>query len=279
MGRYPLPTIHRPRNGLPVLLSVPHAGRDYDEAVLANAAQGRAALETLEDPLVDRLCWRAISAGFGAVIQNVPRAVIDCNRDEEEVDPAAIADISPGPVGPRARFGLGLIPSRTHKHGALWRRPIGRAELHHRIEEVHRPYHRALSAGLMTLRRAHGETLLIDCHSMPHRPGIKAELVIGNRHETSASPWLTAEAARLARGAGFRVALNEPYAGGAIIGRHGRPDRGMQALQLEICRSTYLQRDGRTPGPGFDRVASLIETLATALGEALVNRDWREAAE
>ena len=84
------------------------------------------ALEMLEDPLVDRLAWRAIAAGIGAVVQPVPRAVIDCNRDEEEVDPARDRRNRPGPVGPRARHGLGLVPSRTHRHGALWRRPIDR---------------------------------------------------------------------------------------------------------------------------------------------------------
>src|SRR4029450_3076656 len=121
MVRYPPPPLHPPPGSSPVLLPIPHAGRDYGEAILANAAQGRRALESLEDPLVDRLCWRAIAAGFGAVVQLVPRAVIDCNRDEEEVDPAAVAGISPAPVGPRARYGLGLIPSRNQRHGALWR--------------------------------------------------------------------------------------------------------------------------------------------------------------
>ena len=84
---------------------------------------------------------------------------------------------------------------------------------------------------------------------------------------------------RLCRNAGFRAALNDPYAGGAIVARHGRPGEGIQALQIEIDRATYLARDGRTPGVGFDRVASLIETLALGLGEALAVQSVREAAE
>jgi N-formylglutamate amidohydrolase len=279
MSRYPSPTIHPSRGSLPVLLSVPHSGRDYDSAVLNNAAQGRRALETLEDPLVDRLAWRAISAGIGAVVQPVPRAVIDCNRDEAEVDPAAIAGISPSPVGARASHGLGLVPSRTHRHGALWRRPIDRAELERRIEQVHRPYHRLLDDGLQTLLSRHAEVLLLDCHSMPSRPGNQADVVIGDRHGTSATSWISEEAARIVRASGFRAALNDPYAGGAIVVRHGRPQNGIHALQLEIDRSHYLDRDGRTAGSGFDRIASLIETLATTLGEALLNQGAREAAE
>jgi len=279
MHLYPAPIVHPPHGSLPVLLSVPHSGRNYDEAVIANAAQGRRALETLEDPLVDRLVWRAMGAGIGAVIQPVPRAVIDCNRGEEEVDPAAIRGISPAPVGPRARYGLGLVPSRTHRHGSLWRRPIDKAELSRRIEQVHRPYHDTLRRGLDSLVVRHGEALLIDCHSMPPRPSGQAEVVIGDRHGTSAAGWLVAEAARLARGAGFRVALNDPYAGGEIAARHGRPNAGVHAIQLEIGRETYLTADGRTASGDFDRVASLVELLATGLGEALLDRAVPVAAE
>jgi N-formylglutamate amidohydrolase len=279
MGRYPSPIIHSPRGSLPVLLSVPHSGRDYDPAVAANAVHGLAALHPLEDPLVDRLAWRAMSAGLGGVVQPVPRAVIDCNRDEDELDPAAIEGIGSVPAGPRARHGLGLVPSRTHRHGALWRRPIDRAELNRRIEQVHRPYHQALADGLEALRLRHGEALLLDCHSMPPRRHGQANMVIGDRHGTSAASWISAETARIVRAGGFTVALNDPYAGGSIVARHGRPAAGVHALQLEIDRSLYLDRDGRTAGRGFDRIASLIETLAAGLGQALLDHQFRDAAE
>jgi N-formylglutamate amidohydrolase len=278
MGRYPSPTIHPPRGSLPVLLSVPHSGRDYDPAVLANARQGPKSLEALEDPLVDRLAWRAIAAGIGAVVQPVPRAVIDCNRDEEEVDPAAIAGVGPSPIGPRARHGLGLIASRTHRHGALWRRPIDRAELGRRLDQVHRPFHQSLSAALDGLTARFGDAILIDCHSMPTRRG-QAEIILGDRHGSSSASWVMEEAGRLCRQAGLRVGLNEPYAGGAIVTRHGRPADGIHAIQLEIDRALYLKADGRTPGSGFDRIADLIERIATGLGQMLIDRGLSEAAE
>jgi N-formylglutamate amidohydrolase len=279
MGTYPPPTVHPPRRTLPVLLSVPHSGTLYGDTVLANAVQGRRALESLEDPLVDRLAWRAIAAGFGAVVQRVPRAIIDCNRDEDELDPASVTGCGPVPFGPRARHGLGLIPSRTQRHGQLWRKPIDRAELDRRIGDVHRPYHAALAEQLQSLVAVHGEAILFDCHSMPPRRDCPADLVIGDRHGSSAAPWLTAEAARLVRAAGFRVALNDPYAGGAIVARHGRPDLAVHALQLEINRAAYLEKDGRNAGVGFDRIASLIELLASGLGQAIFDRQLAEAAE
>jgi N-formylglutamate amidohydrolase len=279
MGRFPSPIIHPPRGSLPVLLSVPHSGRDYESSLLANATQGRASLEMLEDPLVDRLVWRAIAAGFGAVVQPVPRAAIDCNRDEEELDPAAISGIGPVPVGPRARHGLGLIPSRTYRHGALWRRPIDRTELVRRIEQVHRPYHQALADALDILKARNGEALLLDCHSMPSRRQVQANVVIGDRHGTSATEWISNEALKIVRAAGFTASRNDPYAGGSIVARNGRPGEGIHALQLEFDRSLYLDRGGRRPGPGFDRIALLIEQLANSLGQALSGGQLAEAAE
>ena len=116
-----------------------------------------------------------------------------------------------------------------------------------------------------------GEAALIDCHSMPSRAG-QAEIIVGDRHGSSAAAWLSQEAARLARGAGFKVALNDPYAGGAIIAQHGHPAAGIHALQLEIDRSTYLAVDGRTPGVGLDRIAAFLEALARGLGDMLLSR-------
>ncbi|HEU0310200.1 MAG TPA: N-formylglutamate amidohydrolase, partial [Sphingomicrobium sp.] len=117
-----------------------------------------------------------------------------------------------------------------------------------------------------------------DCHSMPNRRG-QAEIVIGDRHGTSAASWFSAEAARIVRANGFKVALNEPYAGGAIVARHGRPAVGIHAIQVEIDRSTYLANDGRTAGVGLDRIAGLLEVLAVGLGELLLSRGVKEAAE
>ena len=270
MERSPLPPpiLHPPRAAVPVLLSVPHSGREYPQWLIANAARGRPGLENLEDPLVDRLAWRAVARGIGAVIARAPRAAIDCNRAADEIDPTVIADAGSDAIGARARGGLGIIPSRSAPHGRLWRRPIDRDELERRVIEAHESFHAAVAEELGRLAALHGRALLIDCHSMPCRAG-QAELVIGDRHGSSAAPWLTAEAGRIAKANRWSIAFNDPYAGGHIIERHGRPERGVHAIQLEIDRSCYLARDMRSPGPGFDRTARFIEQLAFGLGEAL----------
>ena len=97
------PIVHPPRGDLPVVLSVPHSGRDYPDWLVDNASRGKAALSSLEDPLVDRLVWRALKRGCGAVIARAPRAAVDCNRAEDDVDPSVIDGVGRGPVTARAR--------------------------------------------------------------------------------------------------------------------------------------------------------------------------------
>jgi N-formylglutamate amidohydrolase len=263
---------HSPsRNNLPLLLSVPHAGRDYPLWLSAAAWGGKQSLEPLEDPLVDRLAWRAIAAGHEAIIARCPRAAIDCNRAEEEIDPSIVDGAPPPPPGSKARAGLGLIPSRTPRHGRLWRQPIDGAEVERRLNAVHRPYHAFLDRRLREIARDFGSALLLDLHSMPPRPrgASQAQVVIGDRFGTSAAPWLSDLAMRIGRANGFSVSRNEPFAGGHIVARHGRPDAHIHAIQIEIDRTAYCLRDCRTPGPGFERVARLVETLATGLGDSL----------
>jgi N-formylglutamate amidohydrolase len=269
--------------GSPVVVSVPHAGRAYSDGLLASARIPRARLESLEDRLVDRLVWRAVEGGAAALIADSPRAEIDLNRDERELDPAMV---QPRPAAdstfesPRTRGGLGLIPARIAGSGGIWRQRIAAGEVARRVRLIHRPYHAALEAELRAAKARFGIAILLDCHSMPPRGGDdEAPVVLGDRHGGSMAENLVAAAEGAARAAGFKVARNVPYAGGHITERHGRPALGIHALQLELDRSLYLAPDLRSTGPGFDRVARLIAAIAEALGAAALDPPEAIAAE
>lgn len=256
------------RPACPVVLSVPHAGRDYTPALLAAARVPRATLETFEDRLMDRLVWRAAQAGCTVFVANAPRAEIDLNRDEREIDPAAV---SPPPreavQTARTRGGLGLVPTRLAGVGALWLSRIKREELERRIAAIHRPYHEALEQALEAAMARFGVAILLDCHSMPPRAAGTgaAPVIFGDRHGTSSAGEYVEAAAEAAARLGYRTARNHPYAGGYIASRHGRPERGIHAIQMELDRALYLGGDLREPGPGFDASARLIEAVAVAI--------------
>lgn len=268
----------------PVVLSVPHAGRDYGPALLAAARVPRAALELLEDRLVDKLIWRAVQSGATAFVATAPRAQIDLNRDEREIDPSLVdPPLSPAQVLPsaRARAGIGLLPSRIAGAGALWRGPISARELAWRIETIHRPYHAAIAEALAKARERFGAAVLLDCHSMPPRSpaGGEPKIVFGDLHGTSARQDLIAAAVAAASTLGHPVGRNRPYAGGHVVGRHGEPRRGIHAIQIEIDRSLYLDSALSAPGPGFGAICRLIASVAAALEAALIGEPGAIAAE
>ena len=279
MSKLPSPIIHEPRGDLPILLSVPHSGREYPEWLVALAGGGKPALAVLEDPLVDRLVCRALQRGCGAVIARAPRAAVDCNRAEDEVDPSVVDGARRNRVSARARGGLGIVPARTQQHGYLWRRAITPKQLDERLSHAHRPYHEAIETQLQLLLDRFGCALLLDCHSMPPPSDGVPPMVFGDCRGRTADAWVSAEAMAITERSGFNAGLNDPFAGGHIIERHAKPSVGIHALQLEIDRRCYLDSRLTKPGSGFDRVATFVETLVVELGQELIGRRYATAAE
>lgn len=291
MTESPFPPFFRigpERPASPVILSVPHAGRDYGPHLLNAARLRKEVLETLEDRLVDRLIWRATALGMTAFVARAPRLEIDLNREERELDPTLIAPtLASGAFvqSARTRGGLGLIPSRITGSGPIWRERIPRRELERRINMIHRPFHDALAEALAQARARFGDAVLLDCHSMPprSRPGNDdarpATIVFGDRHGSTIGGDLLDAALTASRAMGYRTACNAPYAGGHIVARHGRPAEGVHALQIEIDRSAYLDADLKTPGPGFEGMARLIAGVAQAIEQRLLSGQTALAAE
>lgn len=271
----------------PVIVSVPHAGRDYPAGLLAQARVGLELLQRLEDRWADLLVLPLIERGVSVLIARAPRAMIDLNRHEREVDPGMVSGIprdTPLQSSVKLRGGLGLIPRRMPGAPELWRGPIAWAEVRRRIEEVHRPYHAALAELMRTARDLYGHAILIDLHSMPPLPppaaGQKpARLVLGDRFGRSASTRLMTLVADIAAGQGVATAQNHPYAGDHMIDRHGRPDRDLHAMQLELDRSLYLDDALDRPGPGLDSARMFVSAAVEALGHELPRENYALAAE
>lgn len=275
---------------LPVLVAVPHAGRDYPDEILQNLRVAPHVLERLEDRHADMLLPDLTDTGCATLVAHAARAWIDLNRAPSEVDPQMISDAPRtafAQPSAKVRGGLGLVPRRLADHGELWRRPLSRAEIASRISQLHDPYHQTLARALAALHARFGCALLIDLHSMPPvKPETAApapQIVVGDRYGRSAGARLCDLAMRTLARSGFEVALNHPYAGGYVLDRHGRPARNVHALQIEIDRSIYLDSPMRDPGAGMgqvrEAVAALVQTLAADLLHGEDSADLAIAAE
>lgn len=262
----------------PLVFAVPHAGRLYSADLMTRARVPRETLARLEDRLADHLVEGLIAQGHHVLIARQPRALIDLNRDEREIDVRAIADAPwsfRGQTSAKVRGGLGLIPERLTQIGNLWRYALPYEALRARIEAIHRPYHAALAAALEETRRRHGVALLVDVHSMPplrQTPGLDEpapRIVIGDRFGRSAIDRLTDLCADIVRRQQIPVAINSPYSGNHILERHGRPSTGVQAIQIEFDRTLYLDAGLMRPGDGLAAMQRLLGDLAQALSQEL----------
>lgn len=270
----PSPIVHRAAPDSPIILSVPHSGREVPDWLSAKVHGGARSIHVLSDPWVDRLVEPLIAKGAAAVIARTPRAAIDCNRSADELDPKAIRDVPSPKAGSKASQGLGLIPSRGPQGRNLWITPLEPAIVDQRLESAYLPYHRALADLIDATAARHGGAILIDCHSMPPLRFKEARFVLGDRHGKSCAPWVIQRAGDALRELGWQVAYNQPYAGGEIIARHGARDENIHAIQVEIDRSAYLDPLQRVPGDGLRRVQHALDLLARRLADDMQRRLW-----
>ncbi|MCD2322720.1 N-formylglutamate amidohydrolase [Sphingomonas sp. IC-56] len=252
----------------PLVLAVPHAGRDYPAPLQSAIRVPLAALKGLEDRCADALAleaWRDETL----FIAHRARAWIDLNRGEQERDPKLEdgAGLLGVPLSAKLRSGLGLVPRRVGNSGDIWSRRLSSAEVLARIDEDHRPYHEALAGALSDARTRHGVAVLVDIHSMPPLASIgePARLVIGDRFGKSAGTRFVKRIEDAARALGVSIASNTPYAGGHTLERHGAPHNGIHAVQLEFDRSFYLDAALDRPGPNFAAAVRLLRTILDGL--------------
>jgi len=252
----------------PIVLSVPHAGRDYPLPLRAALRVPLESLLPLEDRHADTLALAARGAET-LIIASRARAWIDLNRAEHERDPRideGAEPLSEGAMSLKLRSGLGLVPRRAGGTD-LWRRRFADDEVRQRIEHDHRPYHAALAAALMAARDRFGVAVLLDIHSMPPLATGGARVVIGDRFGRSAAARFIARVEGVAHASAVRTAINTPYAGGHVLDRHADPAANIHAIQIEIDRALYLDRRRDQPGPGFDAAAALLRQMIDSIAD------------
>ncbi|MEM6477174.1 MAG: N-formylglutamate amidohydrolase [Pseudomonadota bacterium] len=262
---------------LPVLIAAPHAGRVYPEHTLAQMRDEELCRLRLEDRYIDKVAIEvARQTGTGLLVAHAPRAMLDLNRAHDDIDWEMIAGArrrtaQQTTASRRARSGLGLVPRRLPGFGEIWREQLTREALDLRIDRIHRPYHDFLRRELEHIRDAWGVALLVDLHSMPplRSPGGSEpppEVVLGDRFGASCDGGVIARAFRYLDAQGRPAAHNRPYSGGFVLDNHAAPSRGIHAVQIEVCRTTYLDDRFDQPTPQLSAVAKMLAGLVRELG-------------
>ncbi|WP_171127472.1 N-formylglutamate deformylase [Sphingomonas sp. ID1715] len=223
----------------PVLVSFPHVGTHVPAQVsecLTPAARG--VPDT--DWEVDRLYNFVQALGASTIVATHSRYVVDVNR------PSDGASLYPGQVT------TGTVPSTSFEGEPLYLpgREPDEAEVARRIATVWQPYHQALAGELARLQAQHGRVLLWEAHSIRTRlprlfDGALPELNIGTNDGASVREGLGEALLEIAERSPYSAVLNGRFKGGYITRHFGRPEQGIEAVQLELTQLTYMDDDER----------------------------------
>jgi formiminoglutamase len=256
------------RRDAPLIVSIPHEGIDLGEHASRFVSPWRARRDA--DWHLTRLY--AFAAGLGAttVATRVSRSIIDVNRDPSG------ASLYPGMATTE------LCPTTTFDGEPLYRDGAAPTaeEIAARRQAFFAPYHAALAAEIARLRTAHGRVRLYDAHSIRSRiprlfDGELPQLNLGTYAGRSCSPRLRATLAAIVAGSGLSHVVDGRFKGGWITRSFGRPEDGVDAVQMELACRGYMAEpehvgEDNWPTP-FDpaRAAALLPTLRRLL-EALL---------
>jgi N-formylglutamate deformylase len=250
------------RGRSPLLISLPHDGFQLPaELVPRMTPAARAVPDT--DWHVARLYAFARKLGASVLTPRFSRYVVDLNRAPDD------QSLYPG------RNTTGLCPMHRFDGGAVYL--DGQApsadEVAERVERYWRPYHDALREELERKRAHYGHAVLWEGHSIRSElpwlfEGRLPDLNLGTAGGASCGSFLESRIAAVAASqADYSWVLNGRFKGGYITRHYGRPAEGIDAVQLELAQSTYMDEDSTAWRPAA--AEALQEVLRRLLQVAL----------
>ncbi len=250
------------RGTRPLLVSLPHDGIALPLDIAARVTDAARGVPDT-DWFVSRLYAFARASGASLLVPSHSRYVVDLNRPPD--DEALYSAQNTTGLCPTVRFSGDPVYLPGEAPDA--------DEVRLRVERYWRPYHGALAAELARIQRVHGRAVLWEGHSIRSRlpflfEGVLPDLNLGTAAGASCSAAMQArlEAALGAQDTYSWVA-NGRFKGGYITRHYGRPAEGVDAVQLELAQSTYM--DEATGRYEPERAAVLQRTLARLLQAAL----------
>lgn len=264
----------------------PHSGTFYPDDFGHSVAFSD--LRKCEDTLVEALWSQVPDVGGTLIHARFPRSYIDVNRSDTDLEVDMLCEPWPADVQPSERcltLGNGLVFSKTTTLARIYDRKLSVREVQQRIDRCWVPYRAALRNTLRATRTVFGRVWHLNLHSMPsnayERLGRKsatplADVVLGDLHGRSCSSAFAQCVSEAFRALGYRVALNDPYAGQDIVREHGQPDAGCESLQIEINRRLYLNEETRLPNAGYVRLHDDIGRVLRSVADHILAETGRQ---
>jgi N-formylglutamate amidohydrolase len=204
------------------------------------------------DLFVDKLYEDLASdLGLDLISAEFNRYVVDLNRSENDIEAASVE----GVINDIGRFHLkGLHWVQTTQSELLLKTPMS-LELHKiLVANYYRPWHQKVQDAY-SLRKEKGfsDVYQLDCHSMPsvatsahadpgkYRPQVVVSDFLGKSCNSNYKDLVL----KAFKTEFTEVNYNDPYIGGGITAKYGKPELGQHCIQIELRRDMYMDEDNK----------------------------------
>ncbi len=264
-----------------LVLDSPHSG--FKMPPDFGSDRSEAELRDGEDCFIDELYLPASASGVPLLAAQFPRTYLDPNRHVGDVDLEMLAEPWPHPHVPsgKARIGKALLWRTLDDGRPLYSRKLAVAEVQHRIDHYHHPYHQALQQLLNAAHARFGVVHHINCHSMNAVSGSmgeggagvpRADFVLGDRDGTTCAPEITSFVRGHLAGLGYDVKVNDPFKGVELVRAYANPAQGRHSLQLEINKRLYMDNGTLQKHAGFAQLQAQLMLLLQAVQQRFAPR-------
>lgn len=221
---------------IPIIISVPHAGTYIPDEIKTKINPELSNKLDDTDWFIDKLYGFASELGITIIKANYSRWVVDLNRNPQNQ-----------PLYNDGRVITDVVTTTDFNGNQIYKENQNpdSEEISRRVELYHLPYHQKLNELLQETKKEFGKVLLFDAHSIRKSvPGIRSEdfpdLILGDNDEASASSELIKTTVDSLQNKGYDFSHNYPFKGGFITRNFGNPSENIHALQLEMCKTNYM---------------------------------------
>lgn len=223
------------RGSVPLLVSLPHNGEVLPEDLAERmTASARRVPDT--DWHVARLYAFAREMGASMLAPFHSRYVVDLNRPPDDTS------LYPG------QNTTGLCPNRQFSGEPVYRdgQEPNQDEIAERVETYWRPYHAALADEIERIRALHGHCVLWEGHSIRSVvpflfEGRLPDFNLGTGAGQSCSAKLREGLIGVLESqADYSFVVDGRFKGGYITRHYGCPQKGIDAVQLELAQCNYM---------------------------------------
>jgi N-formylglutamate deformylase len=245
----------------PLFVSLPHDGTELPEDIAARLTESARRVPDT-DWHVSRLYAFALEMGASVIVPKFSRYVVDLNRppDDESLYPGQNT--------------TGLCPLVQFSNEPIYQQgqePTKR-EITARIKKYWRPYHDALAEEIARIRAQCGRVVLWEGHSIRAEvpflfDGRLPDFNLGTAGGSSCSGGLQRKLVHVLEAQkNYSFVANGRFKGGYITRHYGKPIEGIEAIQLELVQSNYMNEETFAYDEAkAARVQAVIRTLLEAV--------------